>query len=157
MALGAAELDFHFSIIQTPVGYWVFDEGISRLKQVTGCDHHAVQRYIIRIVADGVPQRFLITICALLDFHYLTQAPTFTARSVDCVAQSLQEFHDHKDTIICHSTQTNWEIPKLELLQSVVPSIRQSRAPMQWTADVMEHAHIDEIKVPACAGNNQNY
>ena len=28
---------------------------------------------------------------------------------------------------------------------------------MQWTADVMEHAHVDEIKVPAHAGNNQNY
>ena len=28
---------------------------------------------------------------------------------------------------------------------------------MQWTTDVTEHAHIDEIKVPARAGNNQNY
>jgi hypothetical protein len=54
-ALGAAELDFHFSIIQTPVGYWSFDEGISRLKQVTGRDHHTVQCYIIGIVAGGVP------------------------------------------------------------------------------------------------------
>jgi hypothetical protein len=156
-ALGAAELDFRFSIIQTPVGYRSFDKGISRLKQVTGRDHCAVQRYIIGIVAGGVPQRFLITICALLDFHYLTQAPTFTAHSVDHVAQSLQEFHDHKDTIIRHGARSNWEIPKLELLQSVVPGIRQSRAPMQWTADVMEHAHVDEIKVPARAGNNQNY
>ena len=28
---------------------------------------------------------------------------------------------------------------------------------MQWTADVTEHAHVDKIKVPARAGNNQNY
>ena len=28
---------------------------------------------------------------------------------------------------------------------------------MQWTTDVMEHAHIDEVKVPAHTGNNQNY
>ena len=28
---------------------------------------------------------------------------------------------------------------------------------MQWTADVMEHAHVNEIKVPAHARNNQNY
>ena len=156
-ALGAAELDFRFSIIQTPVGYRAFDEGISRLKQVTGRDHRAVQRYIIGIVAGGVPQRFLIAIRALLDFRYLAQASTFTARSVDRVAQSLQEFHDHKDAIIRHGARTNWEIPKLELLQSVVPGIRQSGAPMQWTADVTEHAHVDEIKVPARAGNNQNY
>ena len=85
------------------------------------------------------------------------QASTFTAHSVDRVARALQEFHNHKDTIIRHGAQDNWELPKLELLQSVVPGIRQSRAPMQWTADVTEHAHVDEIKVPARTGNNQNY
>jgi len=51
----------------------------------------------------------------------------------------------------------SWTIPKLELLQSVIPSIRDSGAVMQWSADITEHAHIQEIKVPACAGNNQNY
>ncbi|KIJ10239.1 hypothetical protein PAXINDRAFT_16741 [Paxillus involutus ATCC 200175] len=28
---------------------------------------------------------------------------------------------------------------------------------MQWTADITEHAHVEEIKIPACSGNNQNY
>lgn len=28
---------------------------------------------------------------------------------------------------------------------------------MQWTANITEHAHINDIKVPAHAGNNQNY
>ena len=28
---------------------------------------------------------------------------------------------------------------------------------IQWSANVTEHAHIEEIKVPARAGNNQNY
>jgi hypothetical protein len=28
---------------------------------------------------------------------------------------------------------------------------------MQWSADVTEHAHVEEIKVPTRAGNNQNY
>ena len=51
----------------------------------------------------------------------------------------------------------SWGIPKLELLQSVVPSIRLSGAIMQWSADITEHAHIQEIKIPARAGNNQNY
>ncbi|KAF8545838.1 hypothetical protein OG21DRAFT_1428542, partial [Imleria badia] len=53
-ALGADELDFCFSIIQTLVGYRAFDEGLSKLKQVTGRDHCAIQRYIISVVA-GVP------------------------------------------------------------------------------------------------------
>lgn len=157
LALGAAELDFRFSLIQTPVGYRAFNDGVSKLKQVTGRDHRSVQRYIIGIVAGGAPQEFLKAIRALLDFRYLAQAPLFTDLSIERVANALQEFHNHKEAIIRQGARSNWQIPKLELLQSVVPSIRQSGAVMQWSADITEHAHVDEIKVPARSGNNQNY
>ena len=51
----------------------------------------------------------------------------------------------------------NWHIPKLELLQSVIPNIRANGATIQFSADVTEHAHITEIKDPARVGNNQRY
>ena len=51
----------------------------------------------------------------------------------------------------------NWYIPKLELLQSVIPNIRANGATIQFSADITEHAHITEIKNPAQAGNNQGY
>ena len=154
---GAAELDFRFSLVQTLVGYRAFSDGISKLKQVTGRDHRSVQRYLIGAVAGSVPRRFLIAIRALLDFRYLAQAPSFTTQSIESVASALQEFHDHKQAILDEGVRSNWHIPKLELLQSVVPSISQSGAVMQWSADVTEHAHVSEIKVPAHSGNNQNY
>ncbi|KAI6104982.1 hypothetical protein EDD16DRAFT_1714340 [Pisolithus croceorrhizus] len=154
---GAAELDLCFSIIQTSVGYWAFSDGISRLKQVTACDQHAVQHYIIAAVAGSVPHKFLIAICTLLDFCYLAQVPSFATQSLEKVASSLQEFHNHKEAIVSEGIQVDWQIPKLELLQSVVQSIWQSGVVMQWSADITEHAHIEEIKVPAHAGNNQNY
>jgi len=49
---------------------------------------------------------------------------------------------------------TNWYISKLELLQNVMPSIHDSGAPAQWTADITEHAHILMIKNPARQSNN---
>ena len=156
-AIGATKLDFHFSLIQTLVGYWAFNKGILKLKQVTSRDHHAVQRYIIAAMAGSVSREFLKAIRALLDFRYLAQAPLFTTQSIERVASALQEFHDHKDSILKQGVRDNWKIPKLELLQSVVPSIRQSGAVIQWPADITEHAHVDEIKVPARASNNQNY
>ena len=156
-AVGTTKLDFRFSLIQTLVGYRAFDEGISKLKQVTGHDHHAIQRYIVGAVAGSVPQKFLVTLHTLLDFCYLAQAPVFTTQSIDRVVGALQEFHDNKDAIMRQGLRDNWEIPKLELLQSVVPSIHHSGTVIQWTADITEHAHVQEIKVPARAGNNQNY
>jgi len=95
---------------------------------------------------------------ALLDFWYLAQAPCFTDHSLCDLEKSLQEFHSNKDAIVWAGARKDaWTIPKLELLQSVVPSIRLSGAVMQWSANVTEHAHVQEIKVPARAGNNQNY
>ncbi|KAI6000083.1 hypothetical protein EDD15DRAFT_2160336, partial [Pisolithus albus] len=93
----------------------------------------------------------------LLDFRYLAQALSFTTQSIHRVASALQEFHNHKESIVSQGVRGDWQIPKLELLQSIVPSIRQSGAVMQWSADITEHAHVDEIKVPARAGNNQSY
>ena len=54
-AVGSEELDYCFTLIHTLVGYRLFSEGVSKLKQVTGRDHYAIQRYIIGIVAGAVP------------------------------------------------------------------------------------------------------
>ncbi|KIK12449.1 hypothetical protein PISMIDRAFT_120875, partial [Pisolithus microcarpus 441] len=101
---------------------------------------------------------FLTAICTLLDFQYLAQVPSFTDHSLANLEKCLWEFHDHKDVIVhAGAWRDSWAIPKLELLQSVVLSIHLSGAVMQWSADVTEHAHVQEIKVPTHAGNNQDY
>ena len=81
----------------------------------------------------------------------------FFNQSLSRLTDTLQLFHDNKDAITQAGTHDSWEIPKLELLQSVVSSIRRSGPVIQWSADATEHAHIQEIKVPARASNNQNY
>lgn len=74
------------------------------------------------------------------------------------VSNALQEFHNTKDMIVSTGgRKDNWEIPKLELLQGVVPDVHRAGPVMQWSADPTEHAHIQEIKIPACSGNNQDY
>ncbi|KAI6039399.1 hypothetical protein EDC04DRAFT_2497849, partial [Pisolithus marmoratus] len=107
---------------------------------------------------------FLVAISTLLTFHYLAQMPHFNHVALARVKATLQTFHNNKTAIISSSRRQgsngplqHWEIPKLELLQHIVPSIHNSGAVMQWTANVMEHAHITEIKQPAHAGNNQDY
>ncbi|KAI6010033.1 hypothetical protein BKA83DRAFT_4467646 [Pisolithus microcarpus] len=150
IVLRPAEIDYRFSLIQTPVGYHSFREGISKFKQVTGRDHRAMQRYIVGVIAGA--------------FHYLAQMPHFDHDALARVETVLKTFHDNKAAIISSGGRQgsngplqHWEIPKLELLQHVVSSIHNSGAVMQWTADVTEHAHVTEIKQPACTGNNQDY
>ena len=42
-------------------------------------------------------------------------------------------------------------------MQSIVPSILRAGVPIQWSADLTEHAHIEQIKDPARGSNNNNY
>ena len=66
--VGATEIDFRFSILQPHVGFHHFPEGISSLKQVTGCEHCDVQCHIVGVIAGTISRNFLIAIRALMAF-----------------------------------------------------------------------------------------
>lgn len=132
------ETNYQFSLIQMAVGYHSFQEGISKLIQVTDHDHHTIQRYIIGVVTGAVPPKFLAAIRALLDFWYLAQMPCFDNNSLNRVEAALSLFHTNKSAIITAGGRQSskgplkhWEIPKLELLQHIVPSINASETIMQ--------------------------
>lgn len=163
--VGEDEIDFRFTILCPHTGFRHFKEGISKLKQVTGREHRDIQRYIVPVIAGAVTARFVIAIRSLMDFRYLSQAPKISESICSQIDASLKEFHDHKQSILDararvgkgNSPIQNWYIPKLEFMRSVTANIRANGAPIQWSADRAENAHITEIKEPARASNNQNY
>ena len=163
--VGGIELDFRFSILQPHTGFHHFPEGISNLKQVTGREHHNIQRYLVGVIAGAVSRDFLIAICANMDFCYAAQAEEIDEDSCETILASIDEFHWHKSGVTDAEARVgkgnrpinNWYIPKLKLMQSVVPNIRANGVAFQYSADATEHAHITKIKNPARSGNNQNY
>jgi len=111
--VGGKELDYCFTLTWTSIGYRSFDEGVSKLKQVMGHDHCAIQRYIIGIVAGAVPPQFLIVIHSLLDFCYLAQMPLFNETVLSKLDAALQSFHDNKEATIAMGVHSHFKIPKL--------------------------------------------
>lgn len=164
-AVGGDEIDFRFSVTPRRVGFRQFKEGISKLKQVTGREHRDVQRYIIPIISDAVPKEFLIAIRARMEFFYLSQAPILDDNDITAIDNALAEFHQYKQAIMDAGARVgkgnkpinNWHIPKIEMLQSVTASMRESGPSHQWSADITEHGHITEVKDPARHSNNQEY
>jgi hypothetical protein len=164
-AVGADELDFRFSTLQPIVGFKHFKDGVSTLKQVTGRTHRDIERYIVGIIAGKAPPSFVIAIRALMDFRYLAQSRLLNDNSLSQLSKSLELFHEHKQTILDigarvgkrNKRMDHFQIPKLELMHGVVPSVIESGAVIQWSADRTEHAHITEIKVPGRSGNNQDH
>ncbi|KAG1817263.1 uncharacterized protein BJ212DRAFT_1446773 [Suillus subaureus] len=158
VSIGESEIDFQFSVLQPITRFQHFHEGILKLKKVTGhchCDIHV----------DAAPPGVLAAVHALMQFRYLVQSPHINKNDLKLISGALDEFHVKKDTIIaagarqgqCNKVINNWHIPKLELMQNIVPSIHNSGITSQWTADITEHAHITEIKDPARSSNNVNY
>ncbi|KAI6035957.1 hypothetical protein BKA83DRAFT_4040643 [Pisolithus microcarpus] len=165
-ALGAQELDFCYSVLHPIVGMRHFNHGIMTLKQVTGRAQRDMQRYMIAAIGGAASQDVVIAVRALMDFRYLAQAPRITSIVQENISAALLEFHNHKDAItsegLWRGTESgaaldHWLIPKLELMQSVAPSISELGVPVQWSADTTEHAHIEVVKEPASTTNNQNY
>ena len=119
---------------------------------------------IIVVIAGSASCDVVIAVCALMDFHYQVQAHWIMEVDIELINSALQEFHAHKDSIVMNSLQcgkgkkpiNNWYI-QIELMQSIVPSISRVGMAIQWSANITEHAHIDQIKDPACVSNNNNY
>ena len=164
-AVGEDEIDLRFSVIQPRCGTRHFSLGVSSLKQVTGREHRDLQRYILGIIAGAVPDEFTICMRALLDLHYLAQMPHVPIDALEEIEAALKIFHDYKKIILDsgyrvgkkNSPINHFEIPKLELLHSVVAAIKWSGSLPQWSADRTERSHIDMIKKPKSRTNGIEY
>ena len=163
-AVGDHELDLRFSLIQPRNGYRHFPSGISSLKQVTGREHRDIQRYLLALIPDGIDERFVLCIRALLELRYLSQLHQVTVGDLRDISHALQLFHSYKQVILDLHLRTgkagpmkHFEIPKLELLQSIVSCIQWSGALPQWSADVTEHLHIVFVKAPRENTNGHDY
>jgi hypothetical protein len=164
-AVGEDEINFRFALLHPRCGYRRFPAGISALKQVTGREHRNIQRYILGIITGAVPHEFVICIRALLDIRYLAQMHRVTEQALDEIEAALRTFHEYKDIIITDGYRVgkgkkpilHFEIPKLELLQSVVACIRWSGSLPQWSADSTEHSHREFVKKPKLKTNGNEY
>ena len=97
-----------------------------------------------------------------MHFRYLAQALVLDTDVCIRIHRALSNFHTYKQSILDIGARvgeggrpmTHFEIPKLEAMQSVVLQIMLNGAPVQWSADVTEHAHITFVKDPARETNN---
>ncbi|KIJ08836.1 hypothetical protein PAXINDRAFT_36830, partial [Paxillus involutus ATCC 200175] len=165
--VGHEELDFYLAILQPVVGHHHFGTGVLKLKQVTGRAQCDMQQYIVALIsgASGTSPAFVRAVRALMDFRYLSQVPVLTNTVCQKISAALKDFHDNKHVIISLGSRhgkknvvlDNWYIPKLELMQSVMPSISNVGSLLQWPTDMTKHAHIMLIKDPGDATNHNNY
>lgn len=164
-ALGNAEINFCYSVLQPRVGIHHFKEGVANIKQATGREHREIQCSIVSVIAGATSKQFVIAICTLNNFRYLAQSTILDEGDIAKIRKALHIFHQNKQAILDAHARVgkgnkpidHFRIPKLELLQAVVPGIWMTGAVFQWSANVTECSHIEVIKNPAAATNHCDY
>ena len=159
--LGHDELDTHYRMQHRWVGTRHFN-GVSHVKQMTGRDHRDLQQTVVATIAGFAEPDFVRAMCAIVDFIYQAQAPTFTPSSIHAMEEALLEFHACKDTILQAGARRgkskeidHFHIPKLKVLQSFGCSIRNVGCLIQYTADVSEYLLKTHCKDPFTCTNRQ--
>ena len=117
------------------------------------------------MIAGAAPAEFILAIRALLNLRYFAQMRRVDTIILDKIAAALRTFHYYKQIILDNRYRvgkkknpiTHFEIPKLELLHSVVRCIQWFGVLPQWSADRTEYSHIDFIKRPKSKTNGHNY
>ena len=124
------ELDRWLATLQPHVGEWHFKNGISKLKQVTGCEHRKLQKVFIAVIAGAVPPHALSLMQLLQEFIYMAQSLLFYNEHLSSLEVAHWEFHITKSTIYNtggwlgkHGPINHWNIPKLELMSAIHQSI----------------------------------
>jgi hypothetical protein len=52
------------------------------------------------VIADAVPDQFVVAIRALLDFRYYAQSPRIDEKLCQVIGDALSLFHQHKQAIL---------------------------------------------------------
>ncbi|KAI6022134.1 hypothetical protein BKA83DRAFT_102958 [Pisolithus microcarpus] len=157
--VGSEELDFRYKVHHKCVGVHHFGSGISHTSQMTGREYHDVERSIVAMIAGAAPSAMIHSVCALMDFIYLSQRGIHMESSVRHMEASLSEFHATKHAILeagGRSGKDHFNIPKLELMLNFANAIRRSGGLIQYTADVSEQLLITHCKTPFTRTNKQS-
>lgn len=158
------ELDRRLAALQPQVGERHWKHGISKLKQVTGREHRALEKVLVPVIAGAVDDDMLAAVRSMVDFIFVGQSLLFYDEHLFSLDQALREFHSLKPAIQAsggrrgkHGVMMHWNIPKLELMNSVLGSVKKMGAPYQWTSDITERCHITHVKDPYRHSNKRNF
>ena len=129
-AFGSVEINAHCQRLIPNHHIRIFSNGITGLSWVTGKEHAMISHIILGVIADvslpnGLDTSCLLrTVCALLDFMYLTQLKVISMWHLTLMDEALVIFHQNKDIFIDLGLCEKFNIPKLHACLHYTRSIR---------------------------------
>ena len=145
MTVGENDLDNTLMTQPHFTGKRNFSRGISHLSQLSGREHHDLQRHILPAIAghpNSVP-RVLKAVRAFLDFAYKVQFPQHSDTSLKLLEKDLQVFYQNYKVFISNGARglDHMKIPKLHYFQHASLNIKYLGALDGLSTETLETLH----------------
>ncbi|KZS87580.1 hypothetical protein SISNIDRAFT_470835 [Sistotremastrum niveocremeum HHB9708] len=151
------EIDARFTRVPGFPGLRDFKGGISHVKQWTGNEYKAMEKYFLPLIADIPEHKVVRAARAVLDFIYYARLEQHTDNTLAAMQLALDEFHANKDEFIRLRLCKSFDIPKLHGMQHYIQFIRTHGAADGYNTETSERLHIDFAKLGYRASNKRNY
>ncbi|KAJ6631891.1 hypothetical protein B0H10DRAFT_2159542 [Mycena sp. CBHHK59/15] len=124
-------------------GLWHFKKRISLVSQWMGTEHKEMQCIFLGVLAGTVDMKVLTVVKLLIDFIYYSRFHN--------------TFHANEDILIKHGICEHFNIPKLNVLQHYVDTIRALGSADGYNTEALECLHIDFAKDTYHSTNKHDY
>ncbi|VDC00906.1 unnamed protein product [Peniophora sp. CBMAI 1063] len=146
------EIDFRLMALPLRTGIRSWSNGITGLKQVTGAMHRDIQHVLAPIMhgSENVPYGVYTAILLMIEYLRDSHKDSYGPDDLTSLTALIDAFHVYKNAILEAKARRGEKgnvlehfenIPKLELLLGIVPSIRRLGAIYPYTADATERTH----------------
>ncbi|KAL4065353.1 hypothetical protein J3A83DRAFT_4360596 [Scleroderma citrinum] len=133
-------------VLQLRIGTRHWTNGISMLKQCTGCEHHDLEKVLLAVAAGALPDNVLCALQVIMEFIFLAQNLFHYNETIHALKEALCDILIADGHLGINGPLNHFQIPKLELAQHIVRSIYKMGAPYQWSSDITEWCHIMDVK-----------
>ncbi|KAG9091599.1 hypothetical protein FS749_016423 [Ceratobasidium sp. UAMH 11750] len=172
-ALGAEEFDTRLKAQPTTPGERSFPQGVSRLTQLSGKDHRALERVHLAIVANAPEQheggngssKLTKATRAIMDCIFLSQLPVHSDKTLAAFDEAYRVYQANKSIWVQNKSKKSkkgklivrWAIPKEHIIRHVPEHIRLKGTCDNYNTETMEHLHVPTLKEPYRASNHKEW
>ncbi|EPS93667.1 hypothetical protein FOMPIDRAFT_1055780 [Fomitopsis schrenkii] len=140
------ELDRRIRTLPPALSTRHFKNRISSLSQVSGSERKDMARILLGCLVGCIPNDFMLTFRAILDFIYLAQYPAHDNTTLKYMMDALKLFHKHKDILKELGIREHMNIPKFHSLLHYIDSIKNLGTTDNYNTEMFERLHIDCVK-----------
>lgn len=171
--LGGEEYDTRLKAQIPTCGEKMFLRGVSKIKQLSGKDHRALERVHLGLVAHapdkntggGGSKKLTVATRGIMDCIFLAQLPVQTERSLAAFEEAHRTFHANKQVWIDNGSKrgkkgqiiNNWNIPKAHIIRHIPEHIRLKGTTDNYNTETMERLHIPMLKMPYRGSNRKEW